>query len=668
MRMSKFNGRILTIILMSLIMVTSIGLVGHHQGVTTLEIDQSLSSKRIFAQGIGVEPRETTVTLELTAPSRVSRLQADIVLVIDRSASFPVERAIEAANSIIEDLGTDDRIGIVSFGSDVRLDVPLTSPDETGIFQEAFDELRADGRTEIGNGMIVATDHLVNSFYGRDDAEKIQILLTDGVYTPGSGSTTPMDAAQDALDRNVLVYAIEIGTRVNRQLLKNVTELTGGRSFITLTDTTIDQILRISVAANQPVVRDVRITAILNREFEYERAFENPPNSTRNNEDGTTTLVWLVGSLDADEDWRTEYSVSGKEIGEFELYSDESYISYLDVRNRALRPDLPNLTIEVKDRPPSIEANFSFEPQDPSTFDQIEFIDESELEDGQIVEWLWEFGDFGDDQDEDDQTTSRQRMPTFRYEDDGTYEVTLTVTSDEGARSTFHRTITVFTPIVSVRRTINTYIPDDESIPGQQFQVTLDIRINTEVNGFGIYEQVPGGWNITPVHHTPANFRPSNNQWLFHETFDEATELQIIYYVDVPLLEGPEGVPDLIPNQVLSADYKFSGSVISASPVLDEEIIGETDIKISRGFPLRVVVAHWDFSGTEKLDLKGNPEHLIDDAQWGQAKQWWENGALVSFSQDRTGNPQVITFDKMNEITAYYLTQTSVFEELPETE
>jgi len=73
-------------------------------------------------------------------------------------------------------------------------------------------------------------------------------------------------------------------------------------------------------------------------------------------------------------------------------------------------------------------AGFSFTPSSPRDIDVIHFSDGSYDTDGNIVSWKWEFGDGHD---------STSQNPTHTYSDDGTYEVNLTVTDDDGASSSF---------------------------------------------------------------------------------------------------------------------------------------------------------------------------------------------------------------------------------------
>ena len=79
-------------------------------------------------------------------------------------------------------------------------------------------------------------------------------------------------------------------------------------------------------------------------------------------------------------------------------------------------------------------ANFTYTPENPSTQDLIQFTDTSTDYDGTIVSWWWDF---------DDGTNSTLQNPTHKYADNGTYDVSLTVTDDDGAKSTVQKQIAV---------------------------------------------------------------------------------------------------------------------------------------------------------------------------------------------------------------------------------
>ena len=89
------------------------------------------------------------------------------------------------------------------------------------------------------------------------------------------------------------------------------------------------------------------------------------------------------------------------------------------------------LTVTVLNREPT--ASFNHTPLEPTVFQTIQFQDNSTDFDGNITAWAWDFGDG---------VTSTQRNPTHRYENRGSYTITLTITDNDGATDVTTRTIT----------------------------------------------------------------------------------------------------------------------------------------------------------------------------------------------------------------------------------
>lgn len=89
-------------------------------------------------------------------------------------------------------------------------------------------------------------------------------------------------------------------------------------------------------------------------------------------------------------------------------------------------------TVEILNKDPV--AAFTYAPDNPSTADNISFIDTSTDPDGTISSWSWDFGDGGD---------STEKNPTHRFVDDGNYDVELTVTDNAGGQDTESKTVVV---------------------------------------------------------------------------------------------------------------------------------------------------------------------------------------------------------------------------------
>lgn len=157
----------------------------------------------------------------LARPQRVVRLAAsdrfgiDIVVALDASGSMAAEdfrprNRFTVAKELIGDFirgRTDDRIGLVTFGSRAATRVPIT-----------YDRRITEGildRTEIGdhgNGTAIghALATAVNRLRTSKTRSRVIILVTDGVNN--SGSIDPRVAAQLAARSGIKVYTIGVGS------------------------------------------------------------------------------------------------------------------------------------------------------------------------------------------------------------------------------------------------------------------------------------------------------------------------------------------------------------------------------------------------------------------------------------------------------------------------
>jgi PKD repeat protein len=84
-------------------------------------------------------------------------------------------------------------------------------------------------------------------------------------------------------------------------------------------------------------------------------------------------------------------------------------------------------------------AAFSYSPTEPEVRDVIEFTDNSIDEDGILTSWYWQFGDG---------SVSSDTNPSYQYSHQGTYQVSLTVTDNDGAQNTKTISISVLSTYV----------------------------------------------------------------------------------------------------------------------------------------------------------------------------------------------------------------------------
>ncbi|HVG23005.1 MAG TPA: VWA domain-containing protein [Thermoanaerobaculia bacterium] len=157
----------------------------------------------------------------LARPQRVVRLAAsdrfgiDIVIALDASGSMAAEdfrprNRFTVAKELIAEFirgRTDDRIGLVTFGSRAATRVPITY--DRRITEAILDraELGEHGNgTAIGHALATAVNRLRTS----KTRSRVIILVTDGVNN--SGSIDPRVAAQLAARSGIKVYTIGVGS------------------------------------------------------------------------------------------------------------------------------------------------------------------------------------------------------------------------------------------------------------------------------------------------------------------------------------------------------------------------------------------------------------------------------------------------------------------------
>jgi Ca-activated chloride channel homolog len=198
------------------------------------------------------------LTTMLTAAARPAALvevplsSTTIVLALDVSRSMcatdvsPNRLAVaqDAALAFIDDQVDGTRIGIVAFADFAELVAPPTTDKE--VLRQAIKNLTTALGTAIGSATLKSIDAIAETnpavapsglnLGGGDQASEfdpvtgyqpdIIVLLTDGANTLGPN---PLDAAQQAADRQVRVYTIGFGTANPGQMVCTQQQVGSGR-------------------------------------------------------------------------------------------------------------------------------------------------------------------------------------------------------------------------------------------------------------------------------------------------------------------------------------------------------------------------------------------------------------------------------------------------------
>lgn len=184
---------------------------------------------------------------------------------------------------------------------------------------------------------------------------------------------------------------------------------------------------------------------------------------------------------------------------------------YFQVGSLFGRGDL-QFSLEV---PPPPEAQFSFDPFDPSVFDTIQFFDNSFDPGGVGIETqAWDFGDGA---------TATGCCPTHRYAADGDYTVQLMVTTFDGRSASTSQVVQVRTHDVAITK----FSAPKAASAGQTRNIVVGLNSKQqpeEVVEVQLYKSVPGGFEFVGslIQTVPARSANRTTNFDFSYTFTAA--------------------------------------------------------------------------------------------------------------------------------------------------
>jgi|GEM_PF-542457 len=383
-----------------------------------IQIEQMLEWTEL-EEGLTGLPERVDLTLLLRGLGPMEGFPVDCMLIIDTSATADVAASRAFAFDLIDQFDSQYRIGLVSYGTNAHLDVPLT--ENRLALRTAIADLKDNGKSALGDAMQIARREL--TLAGREDAILVEILLSDGQSNVG---IEPDVEGEIATASGIRMITIGIGSLINRNRLQAFASNTGGLFFTRPTEAALIEI--VDYLDTDVVASDVRIEKELPEGL---LLISSTPSAYRveTDSDGITSIVWRVADLLIDQEIEIMLEIEAVEAG---AWADDrdllvTYTDFRGVEGSEVFPP-PNW-------PPI--AMFEYEPLAATTVGILAFTDLSEDtdRDGRIVAWAWEFGE--------DAVSSLQN-PEYQFTERGTYTVRLTVTDNRGSESiAYEQEITV---------------------------------------------------------------------------------------------------------------------------------------------------------------------------------------------------------------------------------
>lgn len=150
----------------------------------------------------------------------------------------------EALQTMVDQLGPDDQLGLVVFDSDAATAMPLTRMDETGraAFLGAMRGLNPGSGTTIDAGLELAIDQLerVAELGGTED--RVMLLTDAQPNIDATGTGAFLDQARDAAELGIGLSVMGVGLDFGSELSDAMAKVRGGNAYYLDSQSTIDRV------------------------------------------------------------------------------------------------------------------------------------------------------------------------------------------------------------------------------------------------------------------------------------------------------------------------------------------------------------------------------------------------------------------------------------------
>jgi Ca-activated chloride channel homolog len=209
--------------------------------------DQSMKPLPPVTRANGVDPTQPQRLLSLPQPRVLARIKqawredrkpANVMLVVDVSGSMndedKISHAREGLKTFLRELSPRDRVGLMTFDSEIRTIVPIARfAAVSGILRQRASELVADGGTALYDATSAgwtAVDEL-------QDDERINavVVLSDGADTE-SGLSKPsvlstIRSRSEGEGRQIRIFSIAYGSDARLDVLEEIAAASGGKAY-----------------------------------------------------------------------------------------------------------------------------------------------------------------------------------------------------------------------------------------------------------------------------------------------------------------------------------------------------------------------------------------------------------------------------------------------------
>jgi Ca-activated chloride channel family protein len=196
---------------------------------TGVEFQASLSNPMVVQGHDGTVYLNLSVTTPRTVYRDILRVPTDLIVVLDRSGSMGEDNkwhyATQAVHSVLDRLGIDDRIALVTFDSTAQVQSQLVAASEGNIqrFRSIVNSLRPGASTNLGEGLLRA-EELASKTMAAKRRGRV-LLLSDGHANAGIVAPSQLGAMVRRIsNQGAVVSTIGMGLGFNETLMASLAD------------------------------------------------------------------------------------------------------------------------------------------------------------------------------------------------------------------------------------------------------------------------------------------------------------------------------------------------------------------------------------------------------------------------------------------------------------
>lgn len=218
---------------------------------------------------------DMSLLINITTPIDASEANAakqrpsgvNLALVLDRSSSMGgrrMQQAKRAAHGLIDHLGADDQISIVTFASEVEVLATALAGDQKELLHDLVETVRVRGQTDLQAGWLEGA-HKVAAHFRQGYINRV-VLLSDGMANRGVTRSEPIAAHVASLCRTgVSTTTVGVGDDFNENLLAAMAEAGDGNYYFAPTAEELPHLFEAELTEQRLVVGTRAVLKVLER-------------------------------------------------------------------------------------------------------------------------------------------------------------------------------------------------------------------------------------------------------------------------------------------------------------------------------------------------------------------------------------------------------------------